>query len=167
MLCIVHSPVCAAAGLPQEFSTSCSRGSIFWCGSEQCETCLVIQPQRDSSSTFQNAARLANEAQPQLQNVTQAFVDRVGERHVARRLQVQFNHCWFPCRAAERRLTGSIQTPKSGVLSAAPITATHACKSSTLPMFTWSRCLMTRWASTAKIKGLLPGKHYYPALYNS
>ena len=62
------------------------------------------------------------------------------------RLLIQFNQCWTFCRAAERGLTDSIQTRKSGARFAAQITATAACKWLTPPTFTWSRSQMTRWA---------------------
>lgn len=71
---------------------------------------------------------------------------RVWGRHVAPILKALCNSWLIFCRAAERRLTSSIQTPKSGVLSAAETTATAVCRWSMEPTCTWSRCLMTRWA---------------------
>lgn len=123
------------------------RLSVFWCGREPCRHAL--------SSSHRGISHQHIERQPDshrgttaLVNVTQGFVDRVWERREVHREQIQLSHCWFLCRAAERGLTSSTQTPKSGALSAAQTTATPACKWSTPPMFTWSRSLMIRWEHT-------------------
>lgn len=137
MWCIVHSPFCAAVVRPHEFSNSCSTGRVF-------SDVVVRSAGHASSFDHRRISHWHIKMQTDSHqgtatvNVTEGFVDRERE--------IRLNHCWFVCRAAERSMTISIQTPKTGVLSAALTTATPACKWSMPPIFTWSRSLMTRWA---------------------
>lgn len=138
---IVHSSVCAAAGLPQKFWTSCFPGKclLMWWWAAQGTLChsatggLVISISKMLPDQHQGTA--SSQTGPLVMSFRKACISHFS----------QFNHHWIFPRAAERGPTGSIQTPKSGALSAALTMATAACKWLTPPTFIWSRSPMTRW----------------------